>query len=553
MSPSARPSPTGTHSAADELPRRAARVAAHAARPRLEVCGAQLALESTPLGLLDVALGPFTPVRALEVCLRSQSTHRGRDAARAWAEQPDQLEFEYVFPGARVLQRVHVARERAAAWMELDVACQGALELELRFAVASHADALDGALEPRLERDDHTGAAALLHRSQGWALLVGSPEAEPFELRSASEGERIAVLRLPCSPARAALGPLVVLLAGALGGVEPLEQARETQRWIARHWSSERTALANAWRAWLAAPMQLSSSSAELQQRMLWAKVEARRAALRTAQLAQSADATGKANAMQPDLRAQCERAARRALELCSQAPEASELASTDSGGVGGLLGRLQRAQAELRAVLQEACAPAASAADGVLVLRPHFTRGPDATRLDGVQVGATRFDLELRRERTAEGRSTLTLALENWSGPPLKVLFRPSLPPLSRAALEDGRPVELREHDGELVAQVLARSVQGPVEWRLSAECGPELNPRGAELAVQQLECGAQHVTWRLSVPAGNDLRLPWRSDRAVRFEGDASSHGAELHLHVPRPGRDGLSTLTLRALALD
>jgi hypothetical protein len=517
----------------------------------MELCEAQLALESTQFGSLDVCLGPFTPVRSLELRLRAEREHRGRDAARAAAEQPDQLEFEYVFPGARVLQRVHLARDRAAAWMELEVECQSTLELELSFAVAARADALDGTLEPWLERDDHTGAAALLHRSQGWALLVGSPEAEPFELRSTSAGERIAVLRLPCSPARAARGPLVVLLAGALGGVEPLEQARETQRWIARHWSSERTALANAWRGFLAAPMQLSSSSAELQQRMLWAKVEARRAALRTAQLAQSAGAH--AGVLQPDLVEQCQHAARRALELCSQAPEASELASTDSSGAGGLLGRLQRAQAELRAVLHEACAPAASAADGVLVLRPHFTRGPDATRVNGMQVGATRFDLELRRERTGAGRSTLTLALENWSGPPLKVLLRPLLPPLSRTVLDDARPVELRDLAGGLVAHVLGRAVQGPAEWRLSAECGPELTPRDGGLTVEQLECGAQHVTWRLSVPAGNDLRLPWRSDRAVRFEGDASSHGAELHLHVPRPGRDGLSTLTLRALALD
>jgi len=520
----------------------------------MELCGAQLTLESTQLGLLDVGLGPFTPLRSLELCLRSEREHRGRDAARAAAEQPDQLEFEYVFPGARVLQHVHVARDRAAAWMELEVVCQSTLELELHFAVASENDALDGQPQPRLERDDSTGAAALRHRSLGWALLVGSPEAEPFELRSASEGERIAVLRLPCSPARAASGPLVVLLAGALGGVEPLAQARDTQRWISRHWSSERTASASDWLTFLAGPMQLNSSSAELQQRMLWAKVEARRAALRTAQLAEGARACAHASVLQPELLAQCQRAARRALELCLHAPEASELASADASSAGGLLGRLQRAQAELCAVQQEACAPAASAADGVLVLQPHFTRGADATRLEGVHVGATRFDLEVRRERTSAGRSTLTLALENWSGPPLKVVLRPLLPPLSRAALDDGRPVELRDLAGGLVAHVLGRAVQGPAEWRLSAECGPELTPRDGGLTVEQLECGAQHVTWRLSVPAGNDLRLPWRSDRAVRFEGDASSHGAELHLHVPpRPGRDGLSTLTLRALALD
>lgn len=519
----------------------------------MELCGERLALESTQLGLLDVGLGPFTAVRSLELCLRSEREHRGRDAARAAAEQPDQLEFEYVFPGARVLQRVHVARERAAAWMELEVVCQSTLELELRFAVASEIDALVGERQPRLERDDQTGAAALLQRSRGWALLVGSPEAEPFELRSTSDEERIAVLRLPCSPARAARGPLVVLLAGALGGVEPLAQARETQRWIARHWSSERAALANDWRAFLAAPMQLFSSSAQLQQRMLWAKVEARRAALRTAQLAEGAGASAHAGALQPELLAHCQHAARRALDLCSQAPEANELASTDASGAGGLLGRLQRAQAELRAVLQEACAPAASAADGVLVLRPHFTRGAEATRLDGVQVGATRFDLELRRERTSAGRSTLTLGIENWSGPPLKVVLRPVLPPLSRAALDEGTPVELREHNGELVAQVLARAVHGPAVWSLSCECGPELTAREAALEVRQTECGAQHVVWRLTAPAGCELRLPWRSDRAVRFDGDASAHGDELHLHFPRPGRDGLSTLTLRALALD
>ncbi len=551
MSPSARPSPTAAHSAAAELPRRATRVPARDARTKLELSGRQLALEGTQHGLLDVFLGPFTPVRSLELCVRSEREHRGRDAARAVAEQPDQLEFEYVFPGARVLQRVHVARERAAAWMELDVACERTLQLELRFVVGAETGALDGELQPALERDDHTGAAALRHRAHGWALLVGSPEAEPFELRSAAHGERIAVLTLPCSPARAARGPLVVLLAGAFGGAEPLAQARDTQRWIARNWSAEGAALASEWRAFLTAPLQLSSSSAQLQQRMLWAKVEARRAALRTAQLADGAEAH--ANALQPELLAQCQRAAQRALELCSQAPEASEVLLPDSSGAGGLLGRLRRAQAELCAVAHEACALAASAADGVLLLRPHFTRGASATRLDSVQVGATRFDLELRRERTAAGRSTLTLELENWSGPPLKVVLRPVLPPLSRAALDDGRPVEVREHDGELVAHVLGRAVQGASVWSLSCECGPELTAHDAALESRVIEHGAQHVVWRLTGPAGAELRLPWRSDRAVRFDGDASAHGDELFVHFPRPGLDGLSTLTLRALALD
>jgi hypothetical protein len=86
-----------------------------------------------------------------------------------------------------------------------------------------------------------------------------------------------------------------------------------------------------------------------------------------------------------------------------------------------------------------------------------------------------------------------------------------------------------------------------------LSCECGPELTAHDAALESRVIEHGAQHVVWRLTGPAGAELRLPWRSDRAVRFDGDASAHGDELFVHFPRPGLDGLSTLTLRALALD
>jgi len=582
VSPSARPSPTGTRLAVDELPRRASRVTARAAQTRMELSGAQLALEATHLGLLDLLLGAFTPVRALELCLRSEHTHRGRDAARACAEQPDQLQFEYVFPGARVFQRVYVARERAAAWMELEVECSRTLQLELHFVAPSELDALEGTLQPVLARDDETGAAALQHHAHGWAFLVASPEAEPFELRAASSAERRAVLTLPCSPARAALGPLVVMLAGARGGIEPLAQARESQRWIARHWNSECAALASHWRTVLGAPLQLSSSDAALQQRMLWAKVEARRAALRVAQLADGA------HRAQRERLAQCERAVQRALELCSHAPEADELSAGAPNSAGGLLGRLQRAQQELRAVVLEAAGLVASVSDGVLVLRPHLSLGADETRLDGVQVGATRFDLELRRERGAAGRSALTLALDNWSGPPLKVLLRPLLAPLSRAVREDEgsvearerpvearerpvearerpvearerpveareRPVEARERDGELVAHTLAREVHAATLWRVSCESGPHFESGAAPLETHVIERSAQHVVWRVSGPAGAEVRLPWRSDRAVRVEGDASTHGDELHLHFPRPGLDGLSTLTLRAFALD
>jgi hypothetical protein len=296
VSPSARPSPTESHAPSDELPRLSRRVDGASHRRFLEATGARMALLGDELGRFECWMWPLALVRDLELWVKADLLHRGRDLARAVAVQPDHAEIELVGPGFRVVQRLFVARERRAAWIALEIETTRDLELQMRFT-------------PRFEpmwpagfggrialRDDETGAVALSEELGRFAALLGSPEAEPCELEADHAAPRDPLcVRIPCSVARAASGPLLFFIAGAehrppalseaarvgeqgaAQGRSRLEtvlaSAREEYRWIARNWPNEARELEAKWKSFLARTTHFESDDARHTEAFLWAKI----------------------------------------------------------------------------------------------------------------------------------------------------------------------------------------------------------------------------------------------------------------------------------------
>ncbi len=296
MSPSARPSPTAAHRSLDELPRLERRVDGRSWRRFLEAGGERMALLGDELGRFECWMWPLALVRELEPWFQTERLHRGRDLARAVAVQPDHVEVEYVAPGLRVIQRLFVARTRRAAWMTFDVQTSSALELQVRFTPRIE-PMWPAGLGGRLAlRDDETGAVALSEELGRFAALLGSPEAEPCEIDADHAAPREPlVVRMPCSVARAARGPLVFFIAGAERAPQALTEqarvgeqgaarghsrlaavldaARAEYRWIARHWADEARELAQHWQRFLARTTRLESDDARHAEAFAWAKI----------------------------------------------------------------------------------------------------------------------------------------------------------------------------------------------------------------------------------------------------------------------------------------
>jgi hypothetical protein len=296
VSPSARPSPTESHAPSDELPRLSRRVDGASRRRFLEAAGTRMALLGDELGRFECWMWPLALVRDLELCVKTEILHRGRDLARAVAVQPDHTEIELVGPDFRIVQRLFVARERRAAWIALQVETSRDLELQLHFT-------------PRFEpmwpagfggrvalRDDETGAVALSEELGRFAALLGSPEAEPCELESDHAAPRDPLcVRIPCSVARAASGPLLFFIAGAEHRPQALSDAarvgeqgaaqgrsrletvlasaRDEYRWIARNWPAEARELEAKWKGFLARTTHFESDDARHTEAFLWAKI----------------------------------------------------------------------------------------------------------------------------------------------------------------------------------------------------------------------------------------------------------------------------------------
>jgi glycogen debranching enzyme len=255
-----------------------------------------MALLGDELGRFECWMWPLALVRDLELWVKADILHRGRDLARAVAVQPDHTEIELVGPDFRIVQRLFVARERRAAWITLEVESTRDLELQMRFT-------------PRFEpmwpagfggrialRDDETGAVALSEELGRFAALLGSPEAEPceFEADHAAPREPLCV-RIPCSAARAANGPLLFFIAGAEHRPQALSEAarvgehgaaqgrsrletvlasaREEYRWIARNWPIEARELEAKWKGFLARTTHFECDDARHTEAFLWAKI----------------------------------------------------------------------------------------------------------------------------------------------------------------------------------------------------------------------------------------------------------------------------------------
>ncbi len=296
MSPSARPSPTESHAPSDELPRLSRRVDGASHRRFLEAAGTRMALLGDELGRFECWMWPLALVRDLELWVKADLLHRGRDLARAVAVQPDHTEIELVGPDFRIVQRLFVARERRAAWIALEVESTRDLELQMRFTPRFEPMWPAGFGGRMALRDDETGAVALSEELGRFAALLGSPEAEPceFEADHAAPRDPLSV-RIPCSAARAASGPLLFFIAGAEQRPQALSDsarvgehgaaqgrsrleavlasARDEYRWISRSWPNEARELEAKWKQFLARTTHFESDDARHTEAFLWAKI----------------------------------------------------------------------------------------------------------------------------------------------------------------------------------------------------------------------------------------------------------------------------------------
>jgi hypothetical protein len=279
-----------------ELPRLERRVDRGSHRRFLEVTGRRVALLGNELGVFEGWIWPFKVCRELELSVRTATLRRGRDLARSVAFQPDRTEIELVGPGYRVRQTLLAALDRRALVVRCDVESELDLELELGFLpelVPMWPAGLGGRIALR---DEASGAVALSEELGRFAALVGSPEAEPVEVRADHGLPREPVaLRVPVSAARAARGPILFFAAGAetepasLSGAARVGEedaarglsraqrvialAREEYRWIASHWRDVERELAEHWRDFLARTTHFESDDARHAEAFLWAKI----------------------------------------------------------------------------------------------------------------------------------------------------------------------------------------------------------------------------------------------------------------------------------------
>jgi len=136
------------------------------------------------------------------------------------------------------------------------------------------------------------------------------------------------------------------------------------------------------------------------------------------------------------------------------------------------------------------------------VVLRPSLPPTWDEIRLRRLRVGATRLDLRVVRTR-GETATTWRLEVEQ-TGPELRVVFEPVLPPLSIVEEELRAEIQVREGPGiELPSTLPARGETSR-------------NPR----LVRQ-EVGEDFVRWTFAGRAGDEVRLPFHCDVEVEVGG--------------------------------
>ncbi|MCC7013469.1 MAG: hypothetical protein IT454_12975 [Planctomycetes bacterium] len=278
------------------LPRLESRVDGRSHRRFLEVTGRRSALLGNELGVFEAWIWPLKVASELELSVRTDVLHRGRDLARSVAFQPDCTEICYEGPDFRVRQVLFAALDRRALVLEIEVETERALELEIGF-VPEFKPMWPAGLGGRIAlRDDESGALALTEELGRFAALLGSPEAEPVSVVADHALPRQSLaLRIPVSRARAARGAIPFFVVGAevapralseracvgeegaasghARSHEVLRAAREEYRWIVAHWRDVRRELQAHWHDFLERTTHFESDDARHTEAFLWAKV----------------------------------------------------------------------------------------------------------------------------------------------------------------------------------------------------------------------------------------------------------------------------------------
>lgn len=207
-----------------------------------------------------------------------------------------------------------------------------------------------------------------------------------------------------------------------------------------------------------------------------------------------------------------------------------------------------------------------AAAEERLLVVSPSLPPLGERFELANLRCGDSAVSIRILRG-TERGRTTLGFFLSLRSGPPVRVLCRPLLPPLSGAATERfgdeaAREIALEPHGGSLRARTTAFELAGSAFLRVEHASGPQLVPdtsplvegaRSSRWRVCETVHDERGVEWTLWGRAGRTYALPFRSDRALDFEGARPSAPRELEISFP--GRDDGSFVSarLRATARD
>jgi len=270
----------------------------HSGERFLEVVGPRIALLGDELGRFEAWIWPLKVLRLLEPHFvhGDGPTWTAEAASRSVAVTPHEVVLSYAGPDWSVAMTWLAAPDARAAVALLDVRCERTLRVVLH-------------LEPQLRpmwpaglggesagADCETGALVVTEELGRFAVLVGSPEADPLRTRGDHALPRDPMqVEIPISPERARLGPVPVALAGA--ELEPppvseaarrgeqgaargearsravVERARDAWREALSEWPRWRLELRGRWQGYLGRTTRLTSTDARLDAAFEWARV----------------------------------------------------------------------------------------------------------------------------------------------------------------------------------------------------------------------------------------------------------------------------------------
>ncbi len=277
---------------------------ASAADPRrfLLARGERIALLGRESGEFELWSWPVQLAHGIRLRVRERGEELTPAPRVAWVETgADRFRLRWVAP--EVTLELEAAADPRARVLVLALRVDCARELEVALLLEPSLRPMwPAGLGARVAtRDEATGALLLTEERGRFAALVGCPEAEPVDARGDhSLGAGPIALRVQVSPARAALGPIPIVVAaaevrpreldeGARRGAdqaavglarthEALAAARELYRGTLVHWDAPRRAQEAHFADLLARELRFDASEPRHAEAFLWARLAIERA-----------------------------------------------------------------------------------------------------------------------------------------------------------------------------------------------------------------------------------------------------------------------------------